>query len=86
MADIDFPGRTVTFSGVGNVAGMVISGGGLRRQMISNNGTLGHQMPRPAQEYRYPLDADALVLLYSDGISSHWSLDNIQDYRAVIRP
>ena len=86
VADIDFPGRTVTFSGVGNVAGMVISGGGLRRQMISNNGTLGHRCQDPRRNIvitLMPMRSSCFIPMAS-ALIGLWI--NIQDYRAVIRP
>jgi anti-sigma regulatory factor (Ser/Thr protein kinase) len=65
--------REVTYAGIGNVSGMLLSSGG-SRSMVSVNGTLGQGILRP-REFSYPLPADSLVVLFSDGLVSHWSLD-----------
>jgi serine phosphatase RsbU (regulator of sigma subunit) len=74
VADLDLSAGFVTFAGVGNVAGSIVAGPQLRRQMVSINGTLGHEMGN-ARQYRYPLEPGALIILHSDGLSTHWSLD-----------
>ena len=73
IADIDCEGGTVTFAGVGNIAGTVLADGA-RRNMVSHNGTLGHAA-RTVSEFTYPWISTALVVLNSDGLLSHWSLD-----------
>ena len=62
----------VTFSGIGNVAGVLVGDG--VKKMISHNGTLGH-VARRFQSFDYPSAAPYLVVMYSDGIGSNWSLD-----------
>ena len=42
--------------------------------MASHNGTVGHHMPR-IQEFTYPWNADSVVILHSDGLTSRWDLD-----------
>jgi hypothetical protein len=74
IADVDLAAGRVTFAGVGNVAGAIVSSAGTKRQMVSTNGTLGHQMTR-ARQYEYPFDADSLLILHSDGLSANWSWD-----------
>ncbi|MBI1786775.1 MAG: SpoIIE family protein phosphatase [Acidobacteria bacterium] len=66
--------QAVRFSGVGNIAGLVWSPEGTRR-LPSHNGTLGHQATR-FQEFSHPFRAGDLLILHSDGVSSHWSLDS----------
>jgi anti-sigma regulatory factor (Ser/Thr protein kinase) len=73
IAEIDAASEVVRFSGVGNVAGVIVSDAGTR-QMVSMNGTVGAQFRR-VQEFQYPLDKGSLVVLHSDGLSSNWSLD-----------
>lgn len=70
--------RVIRFAGVGNVAGS-ISRPGLTRQTVSLSGTLGHDA-RQIREYSYPWEPDALFVMCSDGLVTHWSLD---DYRGV---
>jgi len=73
VADIDCESGVVTFAGVGNVAGTILADTG-RRNMVSHNGTLGHAA-RTFAEFTYPWASTALVVLNSDGLVSHWSLD-----------
>lgn len=74
IADMDFAAAELTFVGVGNIAGSILHESGARRQMVSMNGTVGHQMPR-AQIYRYPLPAHSMVILQSDGLTTHWGFE-----------
>lgn len=74
VVDIDLQAARATFAGVGNVSGAVVSSAGVKRQMISINGTLGHTMGKPRQ-YEYPFEPDSLLILHSDGLSANWSFD-----------
>ena len=74
VADVHPEEGVVWFSGVGNVAGAIVQNAATRRQMISTNGTLGHEM-RAAVQYQYPLSRGALVVLHSDGLSTNWALE-----------
>jgi len=62
----------VTFAGVGNIGASIVSIGSVR-QAVSHNGTLGHQA-RVFREYSYPWSKDSLLVMYSDGLGTHWSL------------
>ena len=59
-----------TFAGVGNIACRVESSGE-RRQLVSHSGTLGHVMRR-VQEFEFAFPAGSLLILHSDGLTSHW--------------
>lgn len=74
IADIDFAADELSFTAIGNIAGCIVHPLNARRQMISMNGTVGHQMHTP-RTYTYPLPPGSLVILHSDGLSTHWSLD-----------
>jgi anti-sigma regulatory factor (Ser/Thr protein kinase)/serine/threonine protein phosphatase PrpC len=74
VVDVDFRGERAIFAGVGNIAGAIVTDAGVKRQMVSINGTLGHQLIKPRQ-YEYPFRKDSLLILHSDGLSAHWSLD-----------
>ncbi|BBK36945.1 TorS-related protein [Allostella sp. ATCC 35155] len=63
--------RTVSFSGIGNIAGGV-AGVGVRH-MVSMNGTAGGAAPR-LRAFDYPFAAQDVVILHSDGVSTSWSL------------
>ncbi len=73
VVDVNLDRQEVCFAGVGNVAGAVVSGG-TARNMISHNGTLGHEARRFA-EFSYAFAPGALLVLHSDGLSTRWSLD-----------
>jgi hypothetical protein len=73
VAAVDRSRGVVRFAGVGNV-GAALLDGGATRHLVSHHGTVGHQMRR-VQEFQYPWSARALLVLYSDGIVSHWNLD-----------
>ncbi|HEY6478865.1 MAG TPA: ATP-binding protein [Streptosporangiaceae bacterium] len=63
--------KSVTFAGLGNVAGWILSGSG-RQGMISVPGIAGHQA-RTFRQYSYELPPGAAVILHSDGLSSRWN-------------
>lgn len=63
----------LTFAGIGNVAGAVVSRGETKRT-VSLAGTAGH-VARRIQEFDYPLDSAGLFVLSSDGIVTNWSLE-----------
>lgn len=65
--------RQVRFAGIGNIAAFVVSSDGTR-QMISHSGIVGQQL-RTVREFTYEWPRRALVVLYSDGLTSHCSLD-----------
>ena len=70
-------GDKVSYAGVGNISGTLISHA--RSQgMVSHNGTLGmHQ--RRNQQFEYRRDPGALLIMHSDGISARWELKNQPD-------
>jgi anti-sigma regulatory factor (Ser/Thr protein kinase) len=73
-AEIDVRAAVVRYTGLGNIAGSILAPDSPRRQMVSHNGTAGHHA-RKLQEFTFPWAHEALLILHSDGISSHWSLD-----------
>jgi anti-sigma regulatory factor (Ser/Thr protein kinase) len=73
VARLDWTRREIRYAGIGNVSGLVYDD--LHsRQMVSQPGIAGHDT-RNVREFTYAWPVNALVLLYSDGISTHWSLD-----------
>jgi hypothetical protein len=73
IADLRVRGRSISVAGVGNISTSVC-GERQVRQAVSHNGTLGHEA-RYFKEYSYPWEVGALLVMHSDGLSSHWSLD-----------
>ncbi len=68
------PGEgTLTFAGVGNIEGAVVWPGGNKR-LVSHNGTLGHEISH-IQEFIDRWPGDASLVLHSDGLGTHWTLD-----------
>jgi len=63
--------HAVTFAGLGNVAGWILSGPD-RQGMISVPGIAGHQA-RTFRQYSYTRPPGAAIILHSDGLSSRWN-------------
>jgi len=75
VAEVDLAAGQVRFAGVGNVAASIRTASDTR-SLVSLNGTMGHGQVR-VREFTYPWPADGLLILASDGLKTHWSL---QDY------
>jgi anti-sigma regulatory factor (Ser/Thr protein kinase) len=73
VADVDFRRGVVRFAGIGNISAAIASAGGTR-SLVSHHGTAGGAMRR-IQEFTYPWTRDDLLVLTSDGVTSHWDLD-----------
>jgi hypothetical protein len=71
---IDIDRGVAAFAGLGNISGVVLLAGGGRHNMVSHNGTAGHAAAR-IQEFTYPVPRGSIVVLFSDGLGSHWNLD-----------
>ncbi|MDQ3697816.1 MAG: SpoIIE family protein phosphatase [Gemmatimonadota bacterium] len=71
---IDQSRRTVRFCGVGNVDGRVVTAE-VNRQMVPQNGIVGHTMPRTHAD-DVPWPAGGRLIMHSDGISSRWRIDH----------
>jgi anti-sigma regulatory factor (Ser/Thr protein kinase) len=68
------PGRgMLTFAGIGNVAGAVVTDGVIKR-LVSLPGTAG-LVARRIQEFEQPFTPRSLLVMSSDGIGTNWSLD-----------
>jgi hypothetical protein len=75
VASVDFDRREVRYCGVGNISGSILSPGeGRSLSMVSHNGIVGHTI-RKVQEFTYPWAEGSLLIMYSDGLVSHWRLD-----------
>jgi anti-sigma regulatory factor (Ser/Thr protein kinase) len=67
--------RKGSFAGVGNIACRVESPE-VRRQLVSHNGTVGHNLRR-LQQFEFMVAPDALLIFHTDGLATHW---NLSDY------
>lgn len=72
VARFDFARGELRYAGIGNIAGAIWANGA-PKHLLSHPGIVGHDT-RNVREITYPLPHDAVVLLYSDGITTHWSL------------
>jgi hypothetical protein len=59
---------------VGNIAARIYDGSLSRHNLVSLNGTAGHQCER-IQEFNYPWPEDGLLILHSDGLSTSTGLE-----------
>jgi anti-sigma regulatory factor (Ser/Thr protein kinase) len=65
-------GESLSYAGVGNINGHVVSGE-KSQGLVSHNGTLGmHQRSAPQFEYKAP--AGSFLVMHSDGLSARWDL------------
>jgi anti-sigma regulatory factor (Ser/Thr protein kinase) len=70
-------GNAVSYAGVGNISGALVSSG-KSQGLVSHNGTLGlHQ--RRTHQFEYQRDPGALLIMHSDGVSARWDIKNRAD-------
>lgn len=72
IVQLDLDREAVTFCGVGNISGRLVSGVE-DRSLMSHHGTLGLEVRR-MQDANYAWPGHAVVVLHSDGIVSRWDL------------
>lgn len=65
---IDPQSQTIHFAGIGNITCSVLSHGGTQN-LVSHNGTLGHQVRR-IQPFSYNYRKGDILIMHSDGISN----------------
>lgn len=65
--------QTVTFGGIGNIAGAIVEPEQMRR-MVSMSGTAGHNA-RKIHTFDYQCAARGIVVMASDGLGTHWSFE-----------
>ena len=68
MARINPEAGTLDFAGIGNIS-CVLLGEGKSQNLVSHNGTLGHQLRR-VQQFSYPYSRRNLLLMHSDGLTT----------------
>jgi anti-sigma regulatory factor (Ser/Thr protein kinase)/serine/threonine protein phosphatase PrpC len=74
IAETDLTKGVLRFAGVGNISALVLSPGQKARAMVSHNGTVGHVVSR-VQEFTFPWKQNDLLVMHSDGITSHWEVE-----------
>ena len=76
VAEIDFERQVVRYSGIGNIAGVIVSNG-KSRSLVSHNGIVGH-VSETIREFSFPWHRDAFLIMHSDGLTTRWNLDQYQ--------
>jgi anti-sigma regulatory factor (Ser/Thr protein kinase) len=74
VARIDRQQGTLTFSGIGNIAGHIYSGAQASQHLVSVNGTAGFQTQR-IREFSYPWPENGMLVLYSDGLATNTNVE-----------
>jgi anti-sigma regulatory factor (Ser/Thr protein kinase) len=74
VGELDAGTRTARWCGIGNVAASTFTAG-VRRQLVSMNGTLGHGTFR-SQQFQAPWPAQSLLVVTTDGIGTRWDLES----------
>jgi anti-sigma regulatory factor (Ser/Thr protein kinase) len=64
----------LTYAGVGNISGNVVSSV-MGRSLVSHNGTLGHIVTR-IQEFKVDWPRDGILIMHSDGLQTRWDLSS----------
>ncbi len=73
VISLDREKHVASYCGVGNISASLRRGGRVVN-LISQNGTVGHYA-RQIRAFEYPYTDGDLLVMHSDGISTHWSLD-----------
>jgi anti-sigma regulatory factor (Ser/Thr protein kinase) len=74
VATLDIGASVLKYCGIGNISG-ILHVDYKSRHLISHNGTLGHNARR-IQQFEFDFPRGALLLMFSDGLATHWSLDD----------
>jgi anti-sigma regulatory factor (Ser/Thr protein kinase) len=73
MLALDLERGVARYSGVGNISAVLLNPNGTRQSLISQNGTAGYTIPH-VQENHYPFAPQSILVMYSDGLGTHWDL------------
>lgn len=65
--------NALSYSGIGNISGCLISSRQGSQGLVSHSGILGVQTRR-VQQFEYSVSPDALLVMHSDGVSARWNL------------
>lgn len=79
VADIRHDQGKIYYTGIGNISASIVDGT-TSRSMVSQNGTAGAEARR-IQEFTYPWERDALLVMHSDGLASKWQISNYNGLR-----
>lgn len=74
VARLDHSREEAEYVGIGNISGMILAPGEERStSMVSHGGIVGHTI-RKVQEFRYSWPSGSVLIMYSDGLGTHWRL------------
>jgi anti-sigma regulatory factor (Ser/Thr protein kinase) len=74
VAEILHEKHVLNYAGAGNIVAAICSHG-KTRSLVSMNGTVGHSIGR-IQQFSYPWEKDASLIMHSDGLGTRWNLEN----------
>jgi len=81
VAAVDLERGVLRYSGLGNIAGVILGPGTSRHSMVSQNGTAGHRASR-IQEFQYPFPPQSILVMHSDGLGTQWDIGAYPGLRA----
>jgi len=73
VAELDQRQQTLHFCGIGNIGALIVHPDGSTQHLVSLSGIAGHVMRR-VQPFSYAWPRGSVLVMFSDGIGSHWSL------------
>jgi anti-sigma regulatory factor (Ser/Thr protein kinase)/serine/threonine protein phosphatase PrpC len=73
IASINSATQQVRYAGIGNISGSICSRE-KNYHMVSHDGTAGLSHSR-LQEYSYPWEREALLIMHSDGLTNRWEFN-----------
>ena len=71
---LDTVHNRLTCAGTGNIAGYIMAQP-RPKGIVSMNGIVGHQIHK-VKEFSYDCGPEDLIILHSDGLTTHWKLDD----------
>ncbi len=77
VAEVDHLNRVVYYSGIGNIAGRIVTGESVKN-LSSHYGIIGQQF-RKIQEFSYPFSDDSILIMNSDGLSTKLNFELCPD-------
>lgn len=72
VVSIETERELLSFVGVGNIGASIVTPNS-SRGMVSHHGTVGHHLST-IQEFKFSWSTESLLIMYSDGLKSTWSL------------
>ena len=76
VSEVNFETGVIRYCGIGNVAGSIVGANSPKRNMVSMNGTAGHNM-RKAKDFSYPFMTGMMLVMHSDGLDTHCDLSTL---------